>query len=137
MKQPTRCSQTLAGFLIMAALAKGLPVCLIPEQSLISPMRNDMVHDGSRGELSLPHTLSTQGVQLQEDIPLPSPPGIVPAGIGSAPKTVTAPHDMIPAEDLPRNTKARAAGIPARPRRCMRHCLLLLHQSKVSISRTS
>ena len=121
----------------MAVLAKGLPVCLIPEQALVSPMRSDVIHNGSRRELSLPHTLSTQGMQLKEDVPLSSPPGIVPAGISSAPKAVAAPHDMIPAEHLSANTKAWAAGIPARPRRCMRHMILSLHQSSVSISRTS
>ena len=30
----------------MAALAKGLPVCFVPEQPGIAPMRGDVIHDG-------------------------------------------------------------------------------------------
>lgn len=38
--------------MVMAALAKGLPVLLIPEQIRVAAMRIDMIHDGRRDEPS-------------------------------------------------------------------------------------
>ena len=35
---------------VMAALAQGLPIAFIPEKVLVSPVREDMVHDCGRRE---------------------------------------------------------------------------------------
>ena len=40
--------QSASGFPVMAVLAKGLPVFFIPEQSHITPVRNDVVNDRGR-----------------------------------------------------------------------------------------
>ena len=52
--------QAASGFLIMAFLAQRFPVCLIPEQPLVTPVRNDMIHHGRRDDLSLRLTESTE-----------------------------------------------------------------------------
>ena len=101
----------------MAVLAQGLPIRLIPEQSLISPVRNDVIHYGCWGEFPLVHTPDTQRMELQEYTPLSAPARIIPTGISSAAQAVAAPHNMILAEYLPADTKARAARIPTGSRR--------------------
>lgn len=66
-------SLATAGFPIMAALAKGLPVFLIPEQHLVPAMRNDMVNDrGGREPPSLP-AIHAQWVLAKETRPRASP----------------------------------------------------------------
>ena len=99
----------------MAALAKGLPVCLIPEQFLIPPVRNDMIDYSRRGEPVLFHTFHAQRVQPKVSFPDCPPPGVIPAGIRTAAQPVAAPYDMIFAIDLTLLAKARTAGIAAGP----------------------
>lgn len=52
------------GLFIMARLTQGLPVLTVPEQLLISSMRNDMINHRSLGVSALLHALSTQRVTL-------------------------------------------------------------------------
>jgi len=44
--------QPSSGFLIVAFLTQRLPVLLIPEQPLITPMRDDVVDYGGRSQLA-------------------------------------------------------------------------------------
>jgi hypothetical protein len=37
----------------MASLAERLPVRLIPEQPLVTPVRDDVIHNGCRDDLAL------------------------------------------------------------------------------------
>ena len=53
----------------MAFFAEGFPVRLIPEQPLVSPVRNDMIYDSRRDELSLRLTESTERMLFQEKRP--------------------------------------------------------------------
>ena len=59
--------------MVMAALAKGLPVLLIPEQIRVAAMRLDMIHDGRRDEPSFFLAADAPGVAFQE-----KPPGFLP-----------------------------------------------------------
>ena len=48
---PEATSQSASGLFIVAFLAEGFPVGLIPEQPLVSPVRNNVIHDGRRDDL--------------------------------------------------------------------------------------
>ena len=50
---------------IMAVLAKGLPVFFVPEKSLVTAMRHDVVNDGGGCELAVSLAFRAQRVQLQ------------------------------------------------------------------------
>ena len=52
----------------MAALAKGTPVAPVPEQSLITTMRDDMVNDRGLGVLAALHALLAERVCLQKQL---------------------------------------------------------------------
>ena len=56
-------------FIIMTGFTKRLPVALIPEQFLISSVRNDMVHH-RRLPVTIPlQAPNTEGMKLQETKP--------------------------------------------------------------------
>ena len=63
-----------SGFLVVAGLAKSLPVAFIPHQMRITTMRNDMVNHGRCREPSMcfaPHTQRMlPQVRLAEPLPL-------------------------------------------------------------------
>ena len=59
-----KASQPTSGFLIMALFAERFPVRLIPEQPLVSPVRNDMIHNGRRDYFPLCLTESTEWMLL-------------------------------------------------------------------------
>ena len=120
----------------MAALAKGLPVCFVPEQPLVTPVRNNMIHHGGGGKLAFPPAFRAQRMPLQKSFSFLPPSGVIAPGVRAAAHAIRAPHDMIPAEHLTRQTKTRTARIPAGSRRYSRH-IALLYQSSVSMSRTS
>ena len=105
----------------MAAFAKGLPVFFIPEQALIPTVRYYVIDHRRWGKPVFFHAFHTQ--RMLTEIPLSgdSPPGIIPAGIGSATKPVTAPRHMIFAEYLTLLAEARTSGIAARPFRFVWH----------------
>ena len=48
----------------MAALAQGLPVVFVPEQHLVTSMRNDVIDYGSRRYVSLFQALDTQRMSV-------------------------------------------------------------------------
>ena len=50
----------------MASLAKGLPVFFIPEQFLVTPVRNDVIHHGCRGQYTILFAFRTERIPLQE-----------------------------------------------------------------------
>lgn len=61
--------------MVMAALAQGLPVFLIPEQIRVAAMRLDMIYDGCRDEPSLFLATDAPGMTFQKELPgfLPFP----------------------------------------------------------------
>ncbi len=61
--------------MVMAALAKGLPVRFVPEQFRITAMRFDMIHDGRRDETAFCFATDAPGMTFQEELPglLPFP----------------------------------------------------------------
>ena len=112
-------------FLIMTIFAKGLPVLLIPEQPLIAPVRDDVVDYGGGGQLAFLPAFCAQRMPFQEGFSFRSPAGVVPTRIRTTAQPVTAPHDVILAEDLAGSTKSRTAWIAAGPRRYSWHSFLL------------
>lgn len=67
----------MSGLLIMAPFAERLPILLIPEQHLITPVRYDMVYHRSRGGFSILQTLMAQRMPLQKQYPGFPPLGII------------------------------------------------------------
>lgn len=61
--------------MVMAALAKGLPVRFVPEQFRITAMRFDMVNDRCRDETAFCFAADAPGMTFQEKLPglLPLP----------------------------------------------------------------
>ena len=55
--------------MVMAALAQGLPVLLIPEQIRVATMRLDMIHDGCRDQPSFLFAADAPGMTFQEELP--------------------------------------------------------------------
>ena len=74
----------------MASLAERLPVALIPEQPLISPVRNDVIHHRCGHDLALRMTEGAQRMLLQEKNVDLSPAGIISTGIRTAAQSVSA-----------------------------------------------
>lgn len=74
-----------SGFPVVALFAKRLPVMLVPEQRLVSPMRLDMIHNRCRFQFSGPFALRTKGMLHQELLPRFLPAAAVAAlkGVGS------------------------------------------------------
>ena len=95
-----KASQPASGLLIMALLAEGFPVRLIPEQPLVSPMRNDVIHHRCRDNFSFRLAESTERMLLQEQCPGFTPAGIIPTDGGTAAHTVIAVHSVILTEHL-------------------------------------
>ena len=106
----------------MAALAKGLPICLIPEQPLITPMRNNVIHHRCGHDLALRLAEGAQRMLLQEESAGLTPAAVVPTGIGTAAQPVAAPFHMIFTEHLTLLAEARTTGIAAGPS-CPLFCL--------------
>jgi len=55
----------ISGFDAVMPMAKRLPVTLIPEELVISSMRDDVVNVGCLNVLAFPHALNAQGVCLK------------------------------------------------------------------------
>ena len=70
---------------VMAALAQGLPVLLIPEQIRVAAMRLDMIHDGCRDKLSILFASDTPWMTFQKELP-----GFLPRS------PVAAQHNVLP-----------------------------------------
>lgn len=70
---------------VMAALAQGLPVLLIPEQIRVAAMWLDMIHDGRRDEPSFFLAANTPGMTFQKELP-----GFLPRS------PVAAQHNVLP-----------------------------------------
>lgn len=72
----------------MAALAKGLPVFFIPEQFLVTPVRNDVIHDRRRGQYAVLSAFRTKRIPLQKGSTGFTPTAVVPALYRTAAHTV-------------------------------------------------
>ena len=57
----------------MMAVAERLPVALIPEELLVSSVRNDVVHVGCLDVLAFLHALHAEGVRLKVTLACPLP----------------------------------------------------------------
>ena len=117
----------------MAFFAERLPVCLIPEQLLISPVRNNVIHDCCRDELSLCLTECAKRMLFQEDGPCFLPAAIISPGSCAAAQTVTAPLHMNLTINLPLYSKLRASRIPAGSSGFIRHGCFLLQNEKTPV----
>ena len=109
----------------MAVLAEGLPVFFVPEQTLITPMRKDVVNHCRRGELSFSLALDTKRMPLKILETGFSPPRVVSSGVSAAAQAICAPYAMILAKDIAFLGKFGTAGIPAGTGRNSWHRLLL------------
>jgi len=68
----------------MASLAERFPVRLIPEQALVTSVRNNVIHNGCRDDLALRLAEGAQRMLLQEESAGLTPAAVVPTGIGTA-----------------------------------------------------
>ena len=70
--------------LLVASLAKGLPVAFIPEQLSVATMRDDMIDHRRRGDCPALHALVAQRISLQKRRAGFAPAGIVATGFRTA-----------------------------------------------------
>jgi len=75
-----KASQPTSGFLIVAFLTESFPVCLIPKQPLVTSVRNNVIHNGRRDNLSLRLTEGTKRMLFQETRAGLTPSGVIPSG---------------------------------------------------------
>ena len=75
--------QPASGFLIVAFLTESFPVGLIPEQPLVTPVRDDMIHDSRQDDLSFRLTEGTERMLLQE-----TRMGFMPSGVKPSPSFI-------------------------------------------------
>ena len=117
--------------LIMAALAKGTPVAPVPEQSLITTMRDDVVNDRGLSVLAALHALLAERVRLQKDFAglLPCP---VIASAGSRPYFLRMQWPVQVTVLRSGRDQRRAAGVLARHLWFGRHQRTRPHSAKRS-----
>ena len=72
----------------MAALAKGLPVLLIPEQRHVTAMRDDVVDHGCWGQYAVSAAFRAERVLTEEQRSGLAPAGVIPAHVRSAAQRV-------------------------------------------------
>ncbi len=97
----------------MAFFTKRLPVCLIPEQTLVTPMQDVVIDHRCWHILALCLAEGAQRMLLQEESTGLTPAADVPTGIGTAMQPVAAPFHMILTEHLTLLAEARTAGTAA------------------------
>ena len=112
----------------MAFLTERLPVCLIPEQPLVTPVWNDVIHDSRRDNLSLRLAEGTQRMLFQEKSAGLTPAAVVPTGISTAAQPVAAPFHMILTEHLTLLAETRTSGIAAGSSWFIWHFFIFLNQ---------
>ena len=112
----------------MASLAERLPVRLIPEQPLITPMRNDMIDHRRGHDLALRLAKGAQRMLLQEKSASLTPAGIVSTSIRTTAQPVAAPFHMILTEHLTLLAEARTSGIAAGSSWFIWHFFIRLNQ---------
>ena len=105
----------------MAFLAEGLPVRLIPEQSLITPVRDDVIHHCCGHDLALRLAEGTQRMLFQEESAGLTPAAVIPTGIRTTAQPVAAPFHMILTEHLTLFAEAWTTGIAAGSSWCVGH----------------
>ena len=117
-------SQSSSSLLIMASLAEWFPVRLIPEQALVTSVRNNVIHHCRRDNLALRLAEGTQRMLFQEESAGLTPASVVPTGIRTAAHPVAAPLHMILTEHLSLFAEARTSWIAAGPFRFVWHNFL-------------
>lgn len=75
----------------MVLLAEALPVLLIPEQSLIAPMWDYVIHYGRGSDRFLREALHAQGMALEIQLPGCAPAGIITSRSGVSAQRVRRP----------------------------------------------
>ena len=115
----------------MAALAQRTPVAPVPEQFLITAMRDNVVDDGRSGVLAMLHALLAERVRLQEDFAglLPCP---VIASAGSRPYFLRMQWPVQVTVLRSRRDQRSAAGMFARHLRFGRHQRTRPHSANFS-----
>ena len=69
----------------MASLAERFPVRLIPEQALVTSVRNNVIHNGCRDDLALRLAEGAQRMLLQEESAGLTPAAVLGSGeLGAA-----------------------------------------------------
>lgn len=97
----------------MAALAKGLPVLLIPEQRHVTAMRDDVVDHGCWGQYAVSAAFRAERVLTEEQRSGLAPAGVVPARVRPAAQCVMAVLFAVFFTVYAALAQVRAAGIPA------------------------
>ena len=100
---------------VVTGLAKGLPVFFIPEQTLIAPVRNDMIDHCCRFRFSFPQALCAERMQLKKSFPGLSPPSVVSSRVSTAAHMIRTESDVLLAVNLTGFTYARTSRESARP----------------------
>ena len=109
--------------MVMAALAKGLPVLFVPEQLRVAAMRSDVIHNGRRYQPAFRLAPYAPRVTFQEELPGFLPTAVVSAEVCILPFALAFPFVFLTVLPAIRH-ESRAARIPARCLWSSRHNLL-------------
>jgi hypothetical protein len=117
----------------MAVFAECLPIFLVPEQILVAPVGDDVIHHRRRGESAFLPALNAQRMSAQVFKPRFTPLSII-ATIGSAAaQPICAPAHVLFAIDLALFAELHTAGVSAGAPWFHRHTT---HLDSISIRRT-
>ena len=113
--------QSSAGFLVMAILAQRLPVLLIPEQILVTPVRNDVVHHRRSSQPAFLLALDAQWMPSKIRRPHLAPLAVIPAIGGPTAQAIRAPFDVLRTIHLTLFAETHTSRITAGPSRLHWH----------------
>ena len=115
--------------MVMATLAKGLPVLLVPKQIRIATMRLDMIYNGCRDEPTFLFASDTPGMTFQEKLPGFLPTSVVTSAFSILPFSLAFPSVFLTVFFAVRH-KPWAAWILARRLWSSWHSYHLRHQKR-------
>ena len=113
--------QTGSGLPVVAALAQGLPISLIPEQFWIAPVWDDMVDHGCRLQFTLGEALDAERIAAEKGSSGIAPLAVIASGRSPATQAFATQPNMIFAVHLALFAEPRAPGEAAGPFRFHGH----------------
>ena len=109
------------GLSIMAALAQGLPISLIPEQLRVTPVWDDMVYNGCRLQLTFGEALDAERIAAEKGSTGITPLAVIASGSCAATQAFATQPNMIFAVHLALFAEPGAPGEAAGPFRFHGH----------------
>ena len=97
--------------MVVAVLAKGLPVAFVPEEFRIATMRDDVINHRCRGKLVLFHTGRAERMLAQKQLARFAPPAVISAFIRAIPRIQRMMLFTVHAVRQPRTSRMAAGAL--------------------------